>query len=206
MATEKQIRANRLNAQRSPGPRTIDGKARSSRNALAHGLTANCVLIPGQCREDYERLRYDIWQEYDPQTPTEEELTERLVSLLWRLRRVPAFESALMLWTTRFTACVFDDNILPIDDLIGAPHALSEPNDTADEEELGRHESFVLGRTLDQMIKKGDIFSKISTYEAGLVRKSDRTLDRLNDLIDRRKAIQQRIAAEDAEVVNAAQP
>lgn len=164
------------------------------------------MLIPGERRDDYERLRCDIWQEYDPQTPTEEELTERLVSLLWRLRRVPAFESALMLWTTRFTACVFDDNILPMDDLIGAPHALPEPNDTADDEELGRHESFVLGRTLDQMIKKGDIFSKISTYEAGLVRKFDRTLDRLNDLIDRRKAIQQRIAAEDAEVVNAAQP
>ncbi|UVO27595.1 hypothetical protein [Bradyrhizobium arachidis] len=40
MATEKQIAANRKNAARSTGPRTISGKARSRMNALRHGLAA----------------------------------------------------------------------------------------------------------------------------------------------------------------------
>jgi hypothetical protein len=39
MATEKQIAANRRNAQRSTGPRTAAGKSISSRNALRHGLS-----------------------------------------------------------------------------------------------------------------------------------------------------------------------
>ena len=44
MATDKQIAANRLNAQNSTGPRTDDGKRRSRRNAFRHGLTAETVI------------------------------------------------------------------------------------------------------------------------------------------------------------------
>ena len=39
MATEKQIAANRANAQKSTGPKTLAGKLKSSRNALKHGLS-----------------------------------------------------------------------------------------------------------------------------------------------------------------------
>lgn len=39
MASEKQIAANRRNAQRSTGPRTAAGKSVSSRNAFRHGLS-----------------------------------------------------------------------------------------------------------------------------------------------------------------------
>jgi hypothetical protein len=45
LATERQIAANRLNAQRSTGPRTEAGKANSRRNALKHGLTAEKMLL-----------------------------------------------------------------------------------------------------------------------------------------------------------------
>jgi len=38
MATQKQIEANRRNAQRSTGPRTAEGKARASQNSRTHGL------------------------------------------------------------------------------------------------------------------------------------------------------------------------
>jgi hypothetical protein len=34
------LTANRANAQKSTGPRTLQGKARSSRDALKHGLAA----------------------------------------------------------------------------------------------------------------------------------------------------------------------
>lgn len=39
MATEKQIRANRENAKRSTGPKSLAGRLKSSRNALRHGLS-----------------------------------------------------------------------------------------------------------------------------------------------------------------------
>lgn len=40
MATDKQLVANRQNTLKSSGPRSLDGKRRSSQNALRHGLTA----------------------------------------------------------------------------------------------------------------------------------------------------------------------
>ena len=40
MATEKQIAANRQNAGRSSGPRSGEGRRRSSQNAYRHGLSA----------------------------------------------------------------------------------------------------------------------------------------------------------------------
>jgi hypothetical protein len=42
MATEKQVAANRRNAQRSTGPRTAAGKSNSSRNSFRHGLSGAC--------------------------------------------------------------------------------------------------------------------------------------------------------------------
>ena len=39
MASERQIAANRRNAEKSTGPRSAEGKKRSSKNALKHGLT-----------------------------------------------------------------------------------------------------------------------------------------------------------------------
>jgi hypothetical protein len=39
MATERQIAANRRNAQKSTGPKTVSGKKQSSQNAYRHGLS-----------------------------------------------------------------------------------------------------------------------------------------------------------------------
>jgi hypothetical protein len=46
MATERQIAANRANARRSTGPKTLAGKMSSSRNAYRHGLSCPLPLDP----------------------------------------------------------------------------------------------------------------------------------------------------------------
>ena len=43
MATERQIAANRRNANRSTGPRSRAGRKRAAGNATVHGLTANLL-------------------------------------------------------------------------------------------------------------------------------------------------------------------
>ena len=46
MSTPKQIAANRRNAQKSTGPRTTAGKAKTRLNPLKHGLTAETIVLP----------------------------------------------------------------------------------------------------------------------------------------------------------------
>jgi len=43
MASERQIAANRRNAQKSTGPQTYGGKKRIGKNARRHGLAARMV-------------------------------------------------------------------------------------------------------------------------------------------------------------------
>jgi hypothetical protein len=44
--SERRLAANRANAQRSTGPRTKTGKAKSALNAVKTGLTGRTVLLP----------------------------------------------------------------------------------------------------------------------------------------------------------------
>jgi hypothetical protein len=50
MASENQMAANRANAQKSRGPRSVGGKMRASRNATCHGLAANFRKDPSAVR------------------------------------------------------------------------------------------------------------------------------------------------------------
>ena len=50
MATEAQIRASQANPTKSTGPKTIDGKQRSSINAMTHGISAQIPIFPGEDR------------------------------------------------------------------------------------------------------------------------------------------------------------
>jgi hypothetical protein len=95
MTSLKQIEANRRNAFRSTGPRSEEGKQRSSRNALRHGLTAETVLKPLEDPEDYKLFEEAITAEYDAESAVERELVLRLASLLWRLRRASSIEATL---------------------------------------------------------------------------------------------------------------
>ena len=95
MTTLRQIEANRRNARLSTGPVTDDGKKRSRRNALRHGLTAETVIDALEDADDYAAFEMAIKADHDAQTAVERELVLRLASLLWRLRRATAIESGL---------------------------------------------------------------------------------------------------------------
>jgi uncharacterized membrane protein len=96
MATEKQIAANRQNAQKSTGPTTERGKRRSRRNAIRHGLMAETVIDVLEDAAAYKALQRAIHSDYRPRSNFELELVGRLASLLWRLRRAVAIESGIL--------------------------------------------------------------------------------------------------------------
>lgn len=95
MTSLKQIEANRLNALKSTGPRTEEGKLRSRQNALRHGLTARTVVAALEDADEYQSFAAGIAADYGARTASERELISRLASVLWRLRRSTAIETGL---------------------------------------------------------------------------------------------------------------
>ncbi len=101
MTTSKKIASNRANARKSTGPKTQAGKQVSRRNSLIHGLTAEVLLLDHEDPAEFEALRDAIYADYLPPPPRNAvslEMADQLSMTLWRLRRLPAFERALVAW------------------------------------------------------------------------------------------------------------
>ncbi len=93
MSTQPQIHANRLNAQKSTGPKSPQGKAVVAQNALKHGLSARHDVIITETQADFDLHRDVLIAELDPQGPMESILTDRIVSLSWRLKRADRIQN-----------------------------------------------------------------------------------------------------------------
>jgi hypothetical protein len=99
MVSERKRIANRLNAQKSTGPRTEQGKAASSHNALTHGLTTSsdgCAVLPSEDEAAYEQLLMQLEREQRPVGVLQREIVGHIAQVLWRLRRVPGIERSLV--------------------------------------------------------------------------------------------------------------
>jgi hypothetical protein len=93
---------NRANAQHSTGPKTEAGKKQSSLNALRHGLTGQIVVMPSEDLQAYQLHLNSFTDEYHPKGATEAHLVQALADASWRLNRVAALETnLLMLGITR---------------------------------------------------------------------------------------------------------
>jgi hypothetical protein len=55
--SERQLAANRANAQKSTGPTSDTGKSVSKYNSLRHGLNSFLVCLPSEDKEMYEEIR-----------------------------------------------------------------------------------------------------------------------------------------------------
>ena len=93
MSTKSQIKANRQNAQKSTGPKTNEGKAAVSQNAIKHGLFAAEAVISGENQADYEAFHDQYLAELLPVGMAESVLAERVISLSWRLRRAERMQN-----------------------------------------------------------------------------------------------------------------
>ncbi len=93
MATEAQILANRRNAQKSTGPRTTEGKAAVSQNAVKHGFSAHQDVISSESQAEFDFYREQMLDELAPASPMESMLAERIVSLSWRLKRATRIQN-----------------------------------------------------------------------------------------------------------------
>src|SRR5690349_8122195 len=95
MTNERKIFANQQNSTRSTGPRSARGKLASSQNARKTGLYSRLILMPDDDDEEFKRLGRQLYEEWQPQGPTEQRYVESLRALFWQKRRCYKIESGI---------------------------------------------------------------------------------------------------------------
>jgi hypothetical protein len=98
MTSEKKAEANRRNALKSTGPKTPEGKAAVSLNALKHALLSQEILLRGEDQEALRELDECLRNELQPVGELENLLVDRIIAAYWRLRRVGRIEAGIFAW------------------------------------------------------------------------------------------------------------
>jgi hypothetical protein len=92
-ATQKQIDANRRNAQKSTGPKSETGKIRSSLNGWRHGVTGQVLTMAEEDREAFETFAREYRLALFPVGPIEIQIAQSIAEDEWRLSRARAIEN-----------------------------------------------------------------------------------------------------------------
>jgi hypothetical protein len=171
MISEKQLAANRRNARRSTGPKTAEGKDRSSRNNLRHGLTGQITVLPSEDREAHDLFCNRLLEWLNPENPMEEQLANSIAEDSWRLNRVSAIETNIFALGRRY------DN--------GAHE---------------RRELQCALKDAETFLDEARNFQLLTLYEQRINRNLQRSLKQLRQLqAERREQEQARLAEEKAE-------
>lgn len=96
MPTNKKSDSARANGSKSKGPKTDEGKARSSKNAVTHGLTANFTVLDHESQDDFQILLDAHVDRFQPADDVELELVHAMAITRWRIRRVAELETELL--------------------------------------------------------------------------------------------------------------
>lgn len=161
MLSEKQIEANRRNAQASTSPKTEEGRHRSSLNARRHGLTGQVSAMTEEDRAAHDEFAAAMLKDLAPAGAVETQLAQRVATDSWRLNRISAVE----------------DNLFAL-----GFHELGEAVDTEHPE---IHAAFTAAKTFQAEARRLQL---LSLYEQRLNRAVHKNLAALQELQARRKA------------------
>lgn len=99
--SEARSAAARRNGAKSNGPKTPEGKARSSRNALKFGLTSEIAVLPNETKREFKQLHAAFIGRFAPRDVAELALVEQMISLAWRQRRYWKIEDLVLYLQTQ---------------------------------------------------------------------------------------------------------
>jgi hypothetical protein len=212
MTSDKKAQANRRNALKSTGPKTLEGKATVRLNALKHGLLSQEILLPGEDEEALRELGQSLRAELQPVGELENLLVDRIISAYWRLRRLGRVEAGIFAWqrseelaeraereAQRYESYKVEDLVKYVDLTIIDEKKHEEAHSRArrirSEQE---DETATLGRTFARDADQANAFSKLSRYETAI----ERTLYRALHELERRQAARRGAAVTPPQVLD----
>lgn len=93
----KRSAAARKNGANGKGPKSAEGKAKSSQNALKHGFSAaKWLALPEDEKGAYEAFREELLEEMAAEGAMQRAYANQIVDNLWRLRRIITMEADLV--------------------------------------------------------------------------------------------------------------
>jgi hypothetical protein len=118
--TEKQLEANRRNAQLSTGPQTAEGKKRCGQNAFRHGLTGQVAVMTEEDRAAFDSFSTRMLKSLVPEGEAELQLAARIAKDTWRINRVSAIEDNIFALSHEANSDATGTNHPQIDAAFGA--------------------------------------------------------------------------------------
>jgi hypothetical protein len=165
-AKPRGLKEKRASAKRGGKAGEIKDKSPEGKSDIAQSSerieSTNRALFPGEDHTAYTALHDELKKLYRPETPLHVEVVARVTALIWRLRRIPAFETAVFNATARSVGCPANPS-----------HSKLSPE----------AQSADLGLVLSTMLKD-DALCKIAQYEATLreqLKLAYRELEEIND-------------------------
>ena len=161
--SEARLRANQANAQNSSGPKTDEGKKRSSLNATRHGLLAQTLHLPEEEMGAYDEFTAAYVKDLKPIGFVETQLANSCADLQFRLNRIAAAEH----------------------NLFSIGHT-----EHGDLWETGHPESHTALAFAETLRKSPDPLKLLSIYEQRLSRRFNQTLKQLTAMQADRRALE----------------
>src|SRR5579863_2385025 len=94
MSSERRIASSRANGALSYGPKTPEGKLRSARNSIRHGVLARTIVLQEESAASFNNLLAAFEQELQPHGPVERSCVENMAVARWRMLRLWGMEKA----------------------------------------------------------------------------------------------------------------
>jgi hypothetical protein len=192
------LRANRQNAKNSCGPRSEEGKKRSSLNATRHGLLAQTLHLPEEEMAAYHEFTDSFVQGMSPVGPVETQLAHACADLQFRLNRVAAAEHNLFsighvehgdLWSVQVT-----DSAPPNSEEHAEPSGgAAEARDRCarSSRSPGHPEAHTALAFAETLRRSPDPLKNLSIYEQRLSRRFLQTFKQLREMQAERRALEQ---------------
>lgn len=152
MASIRQIEANRRNAEKSTGPKTVEGKARAAANLPRMSLEAMLLLSP-ESQGEFEEFAAAMEEDLRPETNLQRAVFRQMVQQMWRVQRASRSEVAFM-------------------DL-----ALNEAREKMEKKYKGINDPGKVAVAFDEVTKNYPSFTRLGVYEERAQRVALRLLD-----------------------------